>query len=116
MEFLSSSTNPLGNFGAGGYSQYGLPVLTQMTAVTGMLGLTFLVSWFPAVVNWAWDNSFDWQRVRAGVIAYAIILLVVVGYGAVRLVDRPGDWLSGHSSGRFLHHDRNPHGRIEQTA
>lgn len=89
LEFLSSSSNPIGNFGAGGYSQYGVPVLTQITAVTGMLGLTFLISWFPAVVNWVWDNSFNWQRVRAGVIAYSIILVVVVGYGTVRLSTAP---------------------------
>lgn len=56
LEFLSSSTNPIGNFGAAGYSQYGIPVLTQITAVTGMLGLTFLISWFQASVNWAWST------------------------------------------------------------
>ena len=89
LEFLSSSSNPLGNFGAVGYSQYGLPVLTQMTAVTGMLGLTFLIAWFPAIVNWAWDNDFEWRRVRAGVIAFAVTLLVVLGYGAVRLSTAP---------------------------
>ena len=89
LEFILSSTNPIGNFGAGGYSQYGIPVLTQMTAVTGMLGLTFLVSWFPAVVNWAWDNGFNWQRVRAGVIAFVIVLAAVAGYGAIRLVTAP---------------------------
>ncbi|MCP4359360.1 MAG: hypothetical protein GY796_15205 [Chloroflexi bacterium] len=89
LEFLSSSSNPLGNFGATGYSQYGLPVLTQVTAVTGMLGLTFLVAWFPAIVNWAWDNGFEWARIRAGVAAFAIIMLVVVGYGAARLATAP---------------------------
>ena len=89
LEYLTSSTNPLGNFGAVGYSQYGIPVLTQMTAVTGMLGLTFLVSWFPAVVNWAWDNGFEWQRIRAGVIVFAITLVVVIGYGAMRLMTAP---------------------------
>ena len=89
LEFLTSTINPIGNFGAVGYSQYGIPVLTQITAVTGMLGLAFLVSWFPAVVNWAWDNNFDWQRVRAGVTAFAITLLVVIGYGTVRLATAP---------------------------
>lgn len=89
VEFLSSSANPLGNFGAAGYSQYSIPVLTQITAVTGMLGLTFLVSWFPAVVNWAWDNGFDWARVRAGVAAFAAVMLVVIGYGTVRLTAAP---------------------------
>lgn len=88
-EYILSSTNPIGNFGAFGYSQYSIPVLTQVSAVTGMLGLTFLIAWFAAVINWAWDNDFTWQRVRAGVIAFAITLLLVVGYGAVRLMNAP---------------------------
>jgi apolipoprotein N-acyltransferase len=89
LEFLISSTNPIGNFGALGYSQYDLPILTQITAVSGMLGLTFLVSWFPAIVNWAWDNGFEWKRVRAGVIAFSAIMLLVLGYGVVRLATAP---------------------------
>jgi apolipoprotein N-acyltransferase len=89
LEFLSSSTNPIGNFGAAGYSQYGIPVLTQVTAVTGMLGLTFLIAWFQASVNWAWDNGFEWTRVRVGVAAFAASMLVVVGYGTIRLATAP---------------------------
>lgn len=89
LEFLMGSASPLGNFGATGYSQYGLPVLTQLTAVTGMLGLTFLVAWFPAVVNWAWDNDFAWQRVRTGVAAFGLTLLVVISYGSIRLLTAP---------------------------
>lgn len=89
LEFLSSSTNPLGNFGAVGYSQYGLPVLTQITAVTGMLGLTFLVSWFPAIINWAWEHEFEWRQIGAGVAAFGVIMLVVVGYGTARLATAP---------------------------
>lgn len=89
LEYLTSSTSPLGNFGAVGYSQYEIPVLTQVVAVTGMLGLTFLVSWFPAIVNWAWDEGFDWPRVRMGIATFAMTLLVVVAYGAVRLATAP---------------------------
>ncbi len=89
LEFLSSSASPIGNFGAVGYSQYALPALTQITAVTGLLGLTFLISWFPAILFWVWDNGFVWRKVRAGVVVYAAVLLVVVGYGAVRLANAP---------------------------
>ena len=89
LEFLSSSSNPIGNFGAVGYSQYSIPALTQITAVTGMLGLAFLISWFPAVVNWAWDNGFEWARIRTGVAAFTMTLAVVVGYGVVRLATAP---------------------------
>jgi len=89
LEYLTSSTNPIGNFGALGYSQYAFHVLAQVTAITGLLGLTFLLSWFASVVVWAWENDFAWRRVRAGVLAYAIVLAVVVGYGAVRLGTAP---------------------------
>ena len=89
IEFLTSSASPLGNFGASGYSQYGFPVLTQITAVTGMLGLTFLIAWFPAIVNWAWANEFAWARVRAGVVTFAAALLLVIGYGGIRLAAAP---------------------------
>lgn len=88
-EFLGNNANPIGNFGATGYTQYGIPVLTQVSAVTGMLGLTFLISWFPAIINWIWENEFEWRRVRAGVAAFAITLFIVVGYGAVRLATAP---------------------------
>ena len=89
LEFLLSSSSPIGNFGAVGYSQYGIPIFTQVTAVTGMLGLAFLVSWFPAVINWAWENNFEWQRVRAGVITFGVVLALVAGYGIVRLATAP---------------------------
>lgn len=89
LEFLNSSTNPIGNFGATGYSQYAIPVVAQITAVTGMLGLTFLVSWFPAIVNWAWENGFEWARVRAGIAAFGLVMLVVIGYGVIRLATAP---------------------------
>jgi len=89
LEFLTSSANPIGNFGALGYSQYAFPALAQITAITGLLGLTFLLSWFASLVVWAWDNEFAWKRVRAGVIAYAVVLAAVVGYGAIRLWTAP---------------------------
>ena len=89
LEFLSGSANPIGNFGAVGYSQYSIPVLIQVTAVSGMLGLTFLIAWFPAIVNWAWDNGFVWARVRAGVALFGTTMLIMVGYGAIRLATAP---------------------------
>ena len=89
IEYLTSATNPIGNFGALGYSQVAFPALTQVVALTGMLGLTFLLSWFASLVIWAWDNEFSWKRVRAGTLAYALVLLAVVGYGAIRLWTAP---------------------------
>ena len=89
MEFLTVSGNPIGNFGATGYSQASLPVLMQITSVTGMLGLTFLMGWVASVVNWAWNEGFAWQRVRTGVLTTAAVLVAVIAFGSVRMMTAP---------------------------
>lgn len=89
IEFLSLNANPMGSFGAQAYSQYGLLPLMQLVSLTGLWGLTFLLSWFASVVNWAWEQGFAWRPIRGGVLAFAAVLLAVVGFGAVRLLVAP---------------------------
>lgn len=89
MEFLTVSGNPIGNFGATGYSQAGVPVLMQITSVTGMLGLTFLMGWVASVVNWAWTENFAWQRVRTGVLTTAAVMVAVIAFGSIRMMTAP---------------------------
>jgi apolipoprotein N-acyltransferase len=80
---------PYGSWGSPAYAQYGNLPLMQLAAVTGIYGITFLVAWFAAVVNWAWENGFAWQRIRRGVLAYAAVLLVVLFFGSARLMFPP---------------------------
>lgn len=89
IEFLSLSANPMGSFGAQAYSQYGLLPLIQLVSLTGLWGMTFLMSWFASVVNWAWERGFAWKPIRSGVLVYAAVLLAVVGFGAFRLLAAP---------------------------
>ncbi len=89
VEYVAVAANPIGNFGAAGYAQFGVLPLMQLTAVTGMLGVAFLVAWFAPIANWVWQHQFNWQQVRAGVVSYAAVLLAVVGYGTARLAAAP---------------------------
>jgi apolipoprotein N-acyltransferase len=89
MDFLGMTTNPMGSFGAQAYTQYGNLALMQLLSVTGMWGVTFLVNWFAPVVNWAWERSFDWPKIRRGLALYAGIMLLVMVYGSARLVFSP---------------------------
>lgn len=90
MEFFTSTSNPIGNFGVAGYSQFGFAPFVQLTAVTGMLGLTFVMAWFASVVNWAWTyHQFAWAKVQKGVAAYTAVLLLILTYGMVRLWTAP---------------------------
>jgi apolipoprotein N-acyltransferase len=85
IEFLTISANPLGSFGAQAYTQYNSLVFMQLLSVTGMWGITFLVTWFATVVNYAWERSFSWPEIWRGVTIYAGVMLAVMAYGNIRL-------------------------------
>ena len=85
MDYLGAMSNPAGSLGAQAYVQYGNLAFIQLASITGMWGITFLVSWLGPVANWAWERSFDWREVRRGLALYAGILLLVIVYGSARL-------------------------------
>jgi apolipoprotein N-acyltransferase len=85
IEFLTISANPLGSFGGQAYTQYNSLVLMQLVSVTGMWGITFLLGWFPTVVNYVWERAFTWTEIRRGVVIFSAVMLVVLAYGNIRL-------------------------------
>ena len=86
LEFLSSRLNPFGTWGTLGYSQHGNLPLMQLASVTGVLGISFLVAWFAAVVNWAWDRQFQWAAVGPGILAFLGVLSATCLAGGARLM------------------------------
>jgi apolipoprotein N-acyltransferase len=89
VEMFTVGGSPLGNFGAEGYAQYGFLPLMQLTAVTGMLGMSFVVAWFGSTVQWAWSQAEGRERWQRGALVYAAVLAIVLGSGAVRLFTAP---------------------------
>src|SRR6266699_468926 len=84
IEYLSSF-GPFGTITSIAYTQYGNLPLMQLVSVTGIWGITFLITWFAAVVNWAWERGFAWPQVRGGGVLYAAVLSVVLLGGGARL-------------------------------
>jgi apolipoprotein N-acyltransferase len=84
FEYLSSFS-PTGTIGSIANTQYGNLPLLQVMSVTGIWGITFLITWFAAVVNWAWEQHFAWPQVRVGALLYTAILAVVLLGGGARL-------------------------------
>lgn len=89
IEFITTQSSPTGTFGAIAYTQSGNLALMQLVSVTGMWGITFLVTWFGSVVNWVWERQMDWQRCRCGVAIYAGSLVAVLLFGSLRLAHSP---------------------------
>jgi apolipoprotein N-acyltransferase len=85
FEFLTLWPNPMSTYGALAYSQFSSVYLTQLTSITGLWGITFLVSWFASTVNWIWEEGMAWQRIRRSLAIFAGVMLVVLLYGMIRL-------------------------------
>jgi apolipoprotein N-acyltransferase len=84
VEYLTAF-GPNGSYYSIAYTQYGNLPLMQLASVTGIWGITFLISWCAAVVNWAWEHGFAWPVVRRGIVLYACLLAVVLLGGGARL-------------------------------
>jgi apolipoprotein N-acyltransferase len=85
LEILYIYTNPIGTWGASGFTQYGNLALMQLASVTGMIGITFLMGWFAAVANWGWENREQRSDVVKGSIVYGAVLAAVFVFGFLRL-------------------------------
>jgi apolipoprotein N-acyltransferase len=85
MELINSRANPFGTWGAVAYTQYGNYPLMQLASVVGIWGIGFLITWFGSVVNWAWDNYFNWAIVQNGLLVYAGVFGLVMLYGGARI-------------------------------
>jgi apolipoprotein N-acyltransferase len=80
---------PFGSWGSPAYSQYGNLPLMQLASITGIYGITFLIAWCAAIVNWACEHGFAWPEIRRGVLGYGCVLAAVLFWGGARLMSPP---------------------------
>jgi apolipoprotein N-acyltransferase len=73
------------SFGSLSYTQYGNLPLTQIVSVTGIWGIGFLIIWLASVVNYAWEQEFNWPKIKNVVGIYAGIISIVLLFGGARL-------------------------------
>ena len=75
----------IGTWGSVAHTQYSILPLAQFISVTGIFALTFLISWFGAVVNWAFENREHHTIIRKGLALYTIVFFILFTYGDIRL-------------------------------
>jgi apolipoprotein N-acyltransferase len=77
------------SFGSPAYTQYGNLPLMQLVSLTGMWGLTFLVSWLAPVVNEVWEHGTSARVLRYSLLPFGLVLVAVLIYGSARLTFTP---------------------------
>ena len=84
-ELLGTIGNPFGTAGSTAYSQYGSLPLLQLVSVTGIWGLTFLISWLAPVVNQLWERGWSGSAVRAPAVLLVAAITAALLFGGARL-------------------------------
>lgn len=85
FDFLLNLFNPFGTLGILGYSQFDFLAFSQLASITGMWGLTFMITWFGSVIYWVLKNYSLKEKIKQGVIIYVSILISILVYGSIRL-------------------------------
>jgi apolipoprotein N-acyltransferase len=84
-EYLTSLVSPHGTFGSLAYSQADVPALIQLASVTGLWGISFLLSLVPAALAIAWRHRHEGKIAAAVLASGALPLGLSLVFGAVRL-------------------------------
>jgi apolipoprotein N-acyltransferase len=85
VELFCILASPFSSWGSLAYTQADFLPLAQLASVTGTLGITFLIAWTAAVVNWVWQQGFDWAAVRRGASVCTAVFIAVLVFGWARL-------------------------------
>ena len=59
LDFFQANGSPFGTFGASAYSQRGFLPIMQIASITGIWGITFVMSLFATVVNRFWNGNLS---------------------------------------------------------
>lgn len=86
VEFIGFTFSPFGTWGSLAYTQFGNLPLMQIASITGIYGLTFLITWFASIANWIWEENFTWAKINKGVKIFGCVMLAVLLYGGVCLI------------------------------
>jgi apolipoprotein N-acyltransferase len=82
--FLSSLEGPFddgsGTLSSFGYG-YGSIAFIQVRSLFGIWILIFVHSWLFSIVNYFWENQFNWARMKRLAIAYPLLVLSIFVFG-----------------------------------
>lgn len=84
VEWFMFTNSPMGSWGASAYTQFGNPLVMQLTSVTGLWGTMFLIGWSASLVNWVWEVGVADQRVGRVAIGAAVGALLLIGLASAR--------------------------------
>jgi apolipoprotein N-acyltransferase len=97
---------PLGTLFSLASTQFSAVTIVQTASITGIWGISFLITWFAALVNAAWENDFALSRLRTSLAAFAAVAALVIGFGSWRIASQGGNSETVRVAGVTVEHPR----------
>ena len=63
---------------------YGPTMLNQLISLFGLPASVFITSWFASVINYSWENEFNWNKSKKLALTYGALVLAVFAFGAIK--------------------------------
>ena len=82
--FLSSLEGPFDGTTAKTIFAYGNLMFQQLSSITGLWGFIFIFSWLASVINYAWENNFEWKKIKGITLIFSSVLLIILLFGAIK--------------------------------
>ncbi len=83
--------NPYKTWGHWAYTQESQLILLQSISVFGIGYITFSISWFASVMNWAYLQKFQWKNIKKGAIIFSVAFGLTMVYGSYRILFQKPD-------------------------
>jgi len=83
--FLISLEGPFdGDMISAVYGGYGNLVIKQIASIAGLFGFVFFYSWFASVINFVWEQRFNWKEIKSVTLTFTSVALAILIFGAVK--------------------------------
>jgi apolipoprotein N-acyltransferase len=80
---VATSNGYAGSWGSLAQTQDNL-VLLQLTSLTGIWGLTFIIAWTGSILNNLCNHKFEIVKIKQGLIIFLVVIFSVFLYGEIR--------------------------------
>ena len=87
IEALISSI--IGTSGVLAQSQFSFTPFAHLSTLTGLHGISFIICWFASIVYWFFENEFQSDFLKKGLIRYTVVFVIILGYGFIRMTSQP---------------------------
>ncbi len=70
-------------------SQFAFTPFAQLSTITGIYGITFIINWFASITFWISENDFKTIFIKNGLIIFGVFFMIILGYGFTRISTQP---------------------------